>query len=130
MMITSSKCRPRNSAVRFWLTLHATRSAYGRFATDPSFGRVGRCHQKLASLFRVSAFPMVLSRAGRDCAAECRSYLLAVSGVFVAHQCRHCHVYRPVDAFSAGYRCAISQSFSSTKTRGDELCPVPMAADF
>src|SRR5947207_7837758 len=35
MMITSSKCHPRNSAVRFWLTLHATRSAYGCFATDP-----------------------------------------------------------------------------------------------
>src|SRR5713226_7637431 len=37
MMIRSSKCRPRNSAVRFWLTLHATRSAYGRFATDPFY---------------------------------------------------------------------------------------------
>jgi hypothetical protein len=43
MMITSSKCRPRNSAVRFWLTLHATRSAYGRFCNRSSFCRLHVC---------------------------------------------------------------------------------------
>ena len=34
-MITSSKCRPRNSAGRFRVTIHATRSAQLAFATEP-----------------------------------------------------------------------------------------------
>src|SRR5437763_1939287 len=49
MMITSSKCRPRNSAVRFWLTLHATRSAYGCFATDPGDPRPLAHHDESAA---------------------------------------------------------------------------------
>ena len=35
-MITSSKCRPRNSAGRFRVTIQATRSAQLAFATEPS----------------------------------------------------------------------------------------------
>src|SRR5215475_3313328 len=34
-MITSSKCRPRNSAGRLRVTLHRTRSAQAAFATEP-----------------------------------------------------------------------------------------------
>src|SRR5215510_10334921 len=35
-MITSSKCRPRNSAGRRRVTVHRTRSAQAAFATEPS----------------------------------------------------------------------------------------------
>src|SRR5262245_56422106 len=35
MMITSSKCRPRNSAGRLRVTIHRTRSAQSAFATEP-----------------------------------------------------------------------------------------------
>src|SRR5713226_9267032 len=51
MIITSSKCRPRNSAVRFWLTLHATRSAYGCFATDP-YACDSLARERIRELFR------------------------------------------------------------------------------
>src|SRR6516165_5145038 len=34
-MITSSKCRPRNSGGRLQVTLHRTKSAQAAFATEP-----------------------------------------------------------------------------------------------
>src|SRR5689334_13753552 len=34
-MMPSSKCRPRNSAGRFWVTLHRTKLDHGAFATEP-----------------------------------------------------------------------------------------------
>src|SRR5499433_4052526 len=36
MMITSSKCRPRNNAERYWLTVSPYQIRRPRFATDPT----------------------------------------------------------------------------------------------
>lgn len=40
-------------------------------------------------VFGISALPMVLSRPGHDCAAERRSYVLAVSSLALADEHRH-----------------------------------------
>src|SRR6476469_5622191 len=44
-MITSSKCRPRNSAGRLRVTLHRTRSPLTAFATEPAGGLGLKAHR-------------------------------------------------------------------------------------
>jgi len=64
-MITSSKCRPRNSAGRRRVTVHRTRSAQAAFATEPALqpqtdvcSREHSCLVGSCALRRISAGPV------------------------------------------------------------------------
>src|SRR5262245_5879290 len=97
-MITSSKCRPRNSAGRLRVTIHPTKSAQTVFATEP----VGEARRFLTALFgsKPAALFILIWRLATKRSAWFRDPRAAADYV-EAH--RHENVYVGVAASKADF---------------------------